>query len=173
MRGIVALFCLSYKETHTKETFIVTIMYFDDAGMVIATRDLQASHPWKVRESAKFKGRFYFFNLEDKSSAWSLPPSTVLNVAVNNSSGNSKFPPITGSLDSTKTRSIATTLAAQIPEGIASIGGSLGSGPGLPLGTSMDGGISLVVNNTQGQRKGMFTTGMSAISSSVRSGPFF
>jgi len=49
-------------------------VFYDADGMIIATEDLECPHPWEIRTSAKFKDRQYFFNLETKSSAWTLPP---------------------------------------------------------------------------------------------------
>jgi hypothetical protein len=71
-------------------------VFYDSAGMVIATEGLIVAYPWEVRHSAKFEGqfayldlcsiflscwllvgRFYFFNLETKKSAWSLTPDQL------------------------------------------------------------------------------------------------
>jgi len=50
-------------------------VFYDADGMIIATEGLECPVPWEIRTSAKFKDRQYFFNLETKTSAWTLEPA--------------------------------------------------------------------------------------------------
>eukprot|EP00613_Pedinella_sp_CCMP2098_P057208 CAMPEP_0171863790 /NCGR_PEP_ID=MMETSP0992-20121227/28481_1 /TAXON_ID=483369 /ORGANISM="non described non described, Strain CCMP2098" /LENGTH=178 /DNA_ID=CAMNT_0012486257 /DNA_START=30 /DNA_END=562 /DNA_ORIENTATION=- len=52
-------------------------VFYDASGMVIATEGLSVTFPWEIRHSAKFEGRYYFFNLETKKSCWSLRPDQI------------------------------------------------------------------------------------------------
>ena len=50
-------------------------IFYDPKGMIIATRDLTVLTPWwVVRESKQYPGRYFFYQGEDKTSAWALPP---------------------------------------------------------------------------------------------------
>ena len=149
-------------------------MYFDDNGMVIATRDLQvAAGPYEVRESAKFKGRYYFFHKQDKTSAWALPPRSLGIEAPAppsaRAAGGHAFPPIKTSSSMDAGVRPAFSLIGS-PHGTSQPGSSMfcsgvyregrsSTNPNSPMGTSMD-GIS-INPNTQAQRQGMFTTGAS------------
>ena len=150
--------------------------------MVIATRDLQvAAGPYEVRESAKFKGRYYFFHKQDKTSAWALPPRSLGIEAPAPPSarvaGGHALPPIkTNSSMDAGVRPAFSLIGS--PHGTSQPGSSMfcsgvyregrsSTNPNSPMGTSMDGcmgtsmdGIS-INPNTQAQRQGMFTTGAS------------
>jgi len=48
--------------------------YLDEFGKVLAMKDTEVKDPWVVLESSRFPGRFYFFDMEAKKTAWSLEP---------------------------------------------------------------------------------------------------
>ena len=52
-------------------------IFYDPNGMVIATRDLRVQGPWSIRESKKYAGRFFFYDVETKKTAWALKPSAL------------------------------------------------------------------------------------------------
>jgi serine/threonine protein kinase len=51
--------------------------FYDDDGKVLATKGLRVKPPWVVLKSNKFDGHYYFFNVETKTSAWSLEASVI------------------------------------------------------------------------------------------------
>jgi len=66
-------------------------LYLDEDGKVLAIKGLVVPKPWRVVESTKFKGRFFFLNTNTRKTEWSLdfaviqgthtnidPPSTAL-----------------------------------------------------------------------------------------------
>jgi len=131
-------------------------MFYDDAGMILATSEVETRPPWEVRKSKKFRGRYYFYNSETTETMWSLPPS-VLSLEPRSSGGQGVRP-------SPSLPGIASSF------GIASGGGgskrplflapsaSFDSRPApSPLGTSMDG--APLDAKMRSKRLAMFTTG--------------
>jgi len=59
--------------------------FYDDDGKVLATKGLTVNPPWVVLKSNKFDGHYYFFNVETKTSAWSLD-AAVIGIAAQNES---------------------------------------------------------------------------------------
>lgn len=97
-------------------------IFYDPKGMIIATRDLLVLAPcWVVRESKKYPGRFFFYQVEEKTSAWALPPAAL---GLPSKGERTILPPI---VESAKSNNEAKLLRPPSPRSIASLPSSFES----------------------------------------------
>ena len=58
-----------------EDSFIEEINKEDD--MIYASKDMVVNEPWIVKESAKYPGKYYFFNTQTRKMEWKMPSSIV------------------------------------------------------------------------------------------------
>jgi len=97
--------------------------------------------PWVVLESSKFAGRFYYFNMESKTTAWSLHPSYIIE----NPSTSSKH-------NATKHSSDAPSELPRIVKSPTGGGSSNGKIFGPSMTAPMKGALPSVQGKGSGQR---------------------